>query len=154
LRVVAAAAGLPTRRADEMLDLVGLAPAANRKFQGYSLGMRQRLGIATAMLGDPRALILDEPANGLDPEGIRWLREFLRDLAGEGRAVLVSSHLLAEMQVLADDFVIIAAGRLAARGTMDQIVGSLDDADQIRVPGYPDLEQVFLRLTSGKADIR
>src|SRR5215213_8626629 len=103
LRVIAASAGLPTRRVDEVLDLVGLTPAAKRKFKGYSLGMRQRLGIAAALLGDPRVLVLDEPANGLDPEGIRWMRDLLRRLAGEGRTILVSSHLLSEMELLADD---------------------------------------------------
>src|SRR5687768_4883730 len=112
LRVIAAAAGLPKHRADEALAQVGLTPAAKRKFKGYSLGMKQRLGIAAGMLGDPRVLILDEPANGLDPEGIRWMRGFLKGLAVEGRTVLVSSHLLSEMQLLADDVVIIAAGKL------------------------------------------
>src|SRR3712207_8736548 len=96
--MICAAAGLPARRADEALELVGLSPAAKRKFKGYSLGMRQRLGIAAAMLGDPRVLILDEPANGLDPEGIRWMRDLLKGLATQGRTVLVSSHLLSEMR--------------------------------------------------------
>src|SRR5688572_3891290 len=114
LRIMCAAAGLPLQRADEVLELVGLTPAAKRKFRGYSLGMRQRLGIAAAMLGNPRALILDEPANGLDPEGIRWMRDLLQKLAAEGRTVLVSSHLLSEMELLADDVVIIAAGKLVA----------------------------------------
>src|SRR5205823_4904325 len=108
--------------ADEVLDLVGLTPAANRKFKGYSLGMRQRLGIAAAMLGDPRVLILDEPANGLDPEGIRWMRELLRGLADQGRTILVSSHLLSEMQALADDVVIVAAGRLIRQGPVRDVV--------------------------------
>src|SRR3712207_3313333 len=96
LRMICAAAGLPARRADEALALVGLTPAAKRKFKGYSLGMRQRLGIAAAMLGDPGVLVLDEPANGLDPEGIRWMRDMLRSLAASGRTVLVSSHLLSD----------------------------------------------------------
>ena len=91
-----------------------------RKFKGYSLGMRQRLGIAAAMLGDPRVLILDEPANGLDPEGIRWMRDLLKALAAEGRTVLVSSHLLSEMQLLADDVVIIAAGKLVRQGPVER----------------------------------
>ena len=104
------------QRADEVLELVGLTPAAKRKFKGYSLGMRQRLGIAAAMLGDPRVLILDEPANGLDPEGIRWMRDLLKALAAQGRTVLVSSHLLSEMELLADDVVIIAAGQLIRAG--------------------------------------
>jgi ABC-2 type transport system ATP-binding protein len=124
LRTIAAAAGLPDSRVEDVLTLTGLTPAAKRKFRGYSLGMRQRLGIAAAMLGDPRVLILDEPANGLDPEGIRWMREFLGGLAAQGRTVLVSSHLLSEMQLLADDIVIIAAGRLVRQGTVAEIVAS------------------------------
>ncbi len=124
LRTIAAAAGLPDSRVDDVLTLTGLTPAAKRKFRGYSLGMRQRLGIAAAMLGDPRVLILDEPANGLDPEGIRWMRDFLGSLAAQGRTVLVSSHLLSEMQLLADDLVIIAAGRLVRQGTVAEIVAS------------------------------
>jgi ABC-2 type transport system ATP-binding protein len=133
LRVVCAAAGLPRRRAEEVLDLVGLAPAAKRKFKGYSLGMRQRLGIAAAMLGDPRVLILDEPANGLDPEGIRWMRDFLKGLAGQGRTVLVSSHLLSEMQLLADDVVIVAAGRLVRQGPVGEVLASMEHARTVRV---------------------
>src|SRR5438045_4398045 len=113
LRIICAAAGLPATRADEVLEMVGLTPAAKRKFKGYSLGMRQRLGIAAAMLGDPKVLILDEPANGLDTEGIRRMRDLLKRLANEGRTILVSSHLLSEMELLADDVVIIAAGKLA-----------------------------------------
>ncbi len=133
LRVICAAAGLPRARADEALALVGLTPAAKRKFKGYSLGMKQRLGIAAAMLGDPRVLILDEPANGLDPEGIRWMRGFLKNLAAEGRTVLVSSHLLSEMQLLADDVVIIAAGRLVRQGPVDQVIGSMAQGTRVRV---------------------
>ncbi len=133
LRVICAAAGLPRERADEALALVGLTPAANRKFKGYSLGMKQRLGIAAAMLGDPQVLILDEPANGLDPEGIRWMRGFLKGLATEGRTVLVSSHLLSEMQLLADDVVIIAAGRLVRQGPVEQVIGSMAHGTRVRV---------------------
>jgi ABC-2 type transport system ATP-binding protein len=133
LRVICRAAGLPRRRADEALELVGLTPAAWRKFKGYSLGMRQRLGIAAAMLGDPRVLILDEPANGLDPEGIRWMRDLLRALAAEGRTVLVSSHLLSEMQLMAEDVVILAAGRLIRQGPVDEVLGSMGAAVQVRV---------------------
>src|SRR5918997_461931 len=133
LRVICAAAGLPKQRADEAMALVGLTPAAKRKFKGYSLGMKQRLGIAAAMLGDPRVLILDEPANGLDPEGIRWMRGFLKGLAAEGRTVLVSSHLLSEMQLLADDVVIIAAGRLVRQGPVDQVIGSMAHGGRVRV---------------------
>ncbi|MEV0270196.1 ABC transporter ATP-binding protein [Hamadaea sp. NPDC050747] len=133
LRVICAAAGLPASRADEVLAIVGLTPAANRKFKGYSLGMRQRLGIATAMLGDPQVLILDEPANGLDPEGIRWMRDFLQSLAAQGRTILVSSHLLSEMELLADDVVIIAAGKLVAQGAVSDIVGNMGDGGLVRV---------------------
>ena len=114
LAVVAAAAGIPQRRVGEVLELVGLASARHRRVGEYSLGMRQRLALATGLLGDPHYLLLDEPANGLDPQGIAWLRDFLRYLAGEGRTVLVSSHVLAEVQQTADDVVIIARGRLVA----------------------------------------
>jgi ABC-2 type transport system ATP-binding protein len=124
--------GFPMSRADEVLDLVGLTPAADRKFKGYSLGMRQRLGIAAAMLGDPKVLILDEPANGLDPEGIRWMRELLQKLAGEGRTVLVSSHLLSEMQALADDVVIVAAGQLVRQGTVAHVLASMSGERRVK----------------------
>ena len=120
LRIVCDTAGMPLARADEVLDLTGLASAGKRLFRTYSVGMRQRLAIAAAMIGDPRVLILDEPANGLDPDGIRWMREFLRELAAGGRTVLISSHLLAEMEVLADDLVIIAAGTVVAQGTVSR----------------------------------
>ncbi|BCY11538.1 ABC transporter ATP-binding protein [Actinoplanes sp. L3-i22] len=128
--------GLPMTRTEEVLDLVGLMPAADRKFKGYSLGMRQRLGIAAAMLGDPKVLILDEPANGLDPEGIRWMRELLQRLAADGRTVLVSSHLLSEMQALADDVVIVAAGQLVRQGTVTEVLTSMggDGVVQARTP--------------------
>ena len=133
LRIIAAAAGIPDSRVDEVLELVGLTPAAKRKFRGYSLGMRQRLGIAQAMLGDPKVLILDEPANGLDPEGIRWMRGLLQNMAQQGRTVLVSSHLLSEMEILADDVVIIANGRLVRQGTMSEIVASIGTGSRVRV---------------------
>jgi ABC-2 type transport system ATP-binding protein len=122
LRIICAAAGFPARRADEVLELVGLTPAAKRKFKGYSMGMRQRLGIAAAMLGNPQVLVLDEPANGLDPEGIRWMRDLLQQLADQGRTVLVSSHLLSEMQLLADDVLIIAKGKLVTYGSVAEVV--------------------------------
>ena len=112
LRVYAPQAGMLDSRCDEVLELVGLADVANRRAGGFSLGMRQRLGLATTLLGDPRVLMLDEPANGLDPEGIAWLRAFLRFLAGEGRTVLISSHVLSEVQQTVDDVIIIANGRL------------------------------------------
>lgn len=112
LRVYAPQVGVPDARCDEVLSLVGLTEAANRRVGGYSLGMRQRLGLAATLLGDPGVLVLDEPANGLDPEGIRWLRDLLRHLAHQGRTVLVSSHVLSEVQQTVDDVVIIARGRL------------------------------------------
>jgi ABC-2 type transport system ATP-binding protein len=118
LRVVATAAGLPAVRADQVLAQVGLAGAAHRRVGGFSLGMRQRLGLATALLGDPQVLVLDEPANGLDPEGIHWLRGLLRHLADQGRTVLVSSHGLAEVAQTVDQVVIIAAGRLVTQSTL------------------------------------
>ena len=123
LRVLAAAAGIPDRRADEMLELTGIPAAADQRAGGYSMGMRQRLGLAAALLGDPDVLILDEPANGLDPEGIRWLREFLRHLAGEGRTVLISSHMLSEVEQTIHDLVVIANGRLARQGPMSELTG-------------------------------
>jgi ABC-2 type transport system ATP-binding protein len=121
LRIYCAAAGLPARRADEVLELVGLAQVGKKKTKGYSMGMRQRLGLAGTLLGDPRVLILDEPANGLDPEGIRWLRGFFRHLAGEGRTVLVSSHQLAEVQEVADRAVILNRGKLVRAGTLGEL---------------------------------
>ncbi|MGR7023596.1 ATP-binding cassette domain-containing protein [Geodermatophilus sp. URMC 62] len=122
LRVYCRAAGLSPARADEVLTTVGLAAAGRRRAGGYSLGMRQRLALATALLGDPPVLVLDEPANGLDPEGILWLRGFLRHLAhDEGRTVLVSSHLLAEMEQTADRVVIVGAGRLVRQGSIAEL---------------------------------
>jgi ABC-2 type transport system ATP-binding protein len=133
LRIICGYAGVPDARADEVLAMTGLSAAAKRAFREYSLGMRQRLAIAAAMVGDPQVLILDEPANGLDPEGIKWMRGFLRSLAEDGRTVLVSSHLLAEMAVLADDLVIIAAGKLVAQGTVQDIVTSAPAAAVVYV---------------------
>ncbi|MGC1212366.1 MAG: ATP-binding cassette domain-containing protein [Micromonospora sp.] len=152
LRVICAAAGLPRERADEALALVGLTPAARRKFKGYSLGMKQRLGIAAAMLGDPQVLILDEPANGLDPEGIRWMRGFLKGLAAEGRTVLVSSHLLSEMQLLADDVVIIAAGRLVRQGPVDEVITSMTHGVRVRVR-TPQAEELTAALREQAATV-
>jgi ABC-2 type transport system ATP-binding protein len=121
LRVLAAASGVPDARVDEVLALVDLTDAADRKAGGYSLGMRQRLGLAEALVGDPRVLILDEPANGLDPQGIRWLREFLRQFAANGNAVLVSSHLLSEMAQMADEVIVIDHGRLVRQGSLAEL---------------------------------
>ena len=118
LRIYATAAAIDAGRVDRVLTQVGLAEHADRRVGGYSLGMRQRLGLAFALLGDPRVLVLDEPINGLDPEGIRWIRGFLRELAAEGRTVLVSSHLLSEVQQSVDRAVIISRGRLVYDGTL------------------------------------
>jgi ABC-2 type transport system ATP-binding protein len=114
LRVLAQSNGLPRSRVDDVIDLVGLASVADERVGSFSLGMGQRLGIAAALLGDPDVLLLDEPVNGLDPEGIRWVRELLRDLADEGRTVLVSSHLMSEMEDTADHLVVVGRGRLLA----------------------------------------
>ena len=125
LRMAARAGGHDEKRADEVLGLVGLTADAKRKVGGFSMGMRQRLELATALIGDPDVLILDEPSNGLDPQGIAWLRDFMRYLAGEGRTVLVSSHLLAEMAQTIDDAVIVSFGQLKARGTLEQITAGM-----------------------------
>ncbi len=134
LRVLAVAARLPASRPDEVLEQVGLADAAQRKVGGYSLGMRQRLGLAAALLGDPPVLVLDEPANGLDPQGIRWLRTFLRQLAAEGRTVLVSSHVLPEVEQTADDVLVLAQGRLVRQGTLADLSGGPSTTTTVRSP--------------------
>ena len=135
LRVYCDAMGLPGSRADEVLAQVGLTPAARFRVGGYSLGMRQRLGLATALLGDPRVLILDEPANGLDPEGIAWLRGLLRHLAStEGRTVLISSHILSEVEQTVDRVVIIARGRLVHEGTLGELRRDTDNVVVLRSP--------------------
>jgi ABC-2 type transport system ATP-binding protein len=125
LTVAARTMGLPARRVDEMLDLVSLTPEeAGRRVRHYSLGMRQRLGIATALLGEPGVLVLDEPANGLDPAGIRWMRDLLRGYADRGATVLLSSHLLHEIEVIADDLVVIGRGRIVAQGTKAELLAA------------------------------
>lgn len=139
LRLAASILGLPASRVDDVLEIVGLTPAeAKRRTRTYSLGMRQRLGLGLALLGDPEVVVLDEPANGLDPMGIRWMRTLLRDFAAEGRTVLLSSHLLTEMQTVCDDVVVIGHGRVLAQGT----VASLVETDG-------NLEEAFVRLTAG-----
>jgi ABC-2 type transport system ATP-binding protein len=138
LRAVALAANIPPARVEGVLELVELTSAAGRRVKTYSLGMRQRLGLAAALLGDPELLILDEPANGLDPAGVRWLRTFLRDFASQGRTVLISSHLLAEVAQTVDRVLIIDHGRLLADGPLDELSG----------PGRT-LEDVYLDLTEG-----
>jgi ABC-2 type transport system ATP-binding protein len=136
LRISASASGLPVDRVDAVLDQVGLADAAGRRVRGYSLGMRQRLGLATALLGDPEVLVLDEPGNGLDPAGLAWLRGLLRALAADGRTVIVSSHVLAEVAQTADRVVIVNAGELRYAGPLTELSRPGDT-----------LESAFLRLT-------
>lgn len=136
LRIQALAAEADESRIEDVLGLVGLSGAARRRIGGFSLGMRQRLGLATALLADPEVLILDEPANGLDPEGIRWLRGLLREFAAEGGTVLVSSHMLAEVAQTIDSVVIISHGRLVAQGPVTEFTAKGDD-----------LEDVFFQLT-------
>jgi ABC-2 type transport system ATP-binding protein len=126
LRIMCTAAGLPLERADVSLEMVGLKDAAKRKVRGFSLGMRQRLALAAALLGDPKVLVLDEPANGLDPDGIRWLRGFFRHMAGEGRTVLVSSHQLNEVQEIADRVVILNRGQLVRSGSIRELLAGTD----------------------------
>jgi len=137
LRVLAGAADIPGRRVDEVLDQVGLAPAARRRVREFSLGMRQRLGLAAALLGDPAVLLLDEPANGLDPGGIAWLRGLLRDLADEGRTVIVASHVLSEVAQTVDRVVIVSSGQVRFAGPLGEI-GATNTA----------LESAFLKLTA------
>lgn len=129
LRMIASDAGLSNARVDEVLRTVGLESVADKRPKGFSLGMAQRLGLAGSILAEPKALMLDEPANGLDPQSIMWLREFLRHYAAQGRSVLVSSHLLTEMQLMADRVVVIAKGRLIADGTVDSILAASVGSD-------------------------
>jgi ABC-2 type transport system ATP-binding protein len=140
---VAQSNAIPERRVDEVLEYTGLRDAARQRIGGFSLGMGQRLGIAAALLGDPRVLVLDEPTNGLDPDGIRWTRRLLRSLADEGKVVLVSSHLMTEMEDTADDFVVIARGRVVASGAAADVTGS-----------HRTLEDAFFALTDERADFR
>ncbi|AZS46899.1 ABC transporter ATP-binding protein [uncultured Microbacterium sp.] len=143
LRWVAQSNAIPTTRVDDVLILTGLHDVAKKRIGGFSLGMRQRLGIATALLGDPDVLVLDEPTNGLDPEGIRWIRTFLRSLAAQGKTVLLSSHLMGEMEDTADDFVVIARGRVIASGTGAEVRGT-----------HANLEAAFFALTEDHAEYR
>ncbi|CAB4549105.1 MAG: ATP-binding cassette domain-containing protein [Actinobacteria bacterium] len=137
LQIVAASAGISDSRVDEVLELVELTQAAKKRMKNYSLGMKQRLSLAGAILGNPQILILDEPANGLDPAGIAWLRKFLRAMADQGKTILVSSHQLAEMQNTVDDVIIINRGQLIASGSIKDVIGE------------GTLEDAFLRLTEG-----
>jgi ABC-2 type transport system ATP-binding protein len=148
LRVVAAQGGVPSARVDVVLQLVGLTDAARRSVGGYSLGMRQRLALAAALLGDPGVLILDEPANGLDPEGIAWLRNFLRALAAEGRTVLVSSHVLSEVRQTVDDVVIISKGVLVHAGTLAELERTASGLVTVRTPD-PDALRTAVAAAGG-----
>jgi ABC-2 type transport system ATP-binding protein len=150
LRVYCTTSGIPTKRADEVLDLVGLSTAADRKVKGFSMGMRQRLGLAAVLLGDPKVLILDEPANGLDPEGIVWLRQFLRAMAADGRTVLVSSHVLTEVEQTVDNIVIINRGTLVRQGSLAELSEHTGHAVLVRSPDADKLIDVL----DGKAEIQ
>jgi ABC-2 type transport system ATP-binding protein len=143
LRTIAAAAGLPTSRVDEVLDMVELTPARDRRVKGYSMGMRQRLALGAALLGDPKILMLDEPANGLDPQGMRWLRDILVALAGEGRAVLISSHVLSEVEQTVDSVVVIGAGRLVMQGPLADLVKGDRRPILVRSPRVDDLRELL-----------
>jgi ABC-2 type transport system ATP-binding protein len=134
LRMLSRAVDLPDDRVDAVLALVELQSAAKRRVKGYSLGMRQRLGLAAALLGDPDLLVLDEPANGLDPEGVRWLRDFLRDFASGGRTVLISSHVLAEIAQTVDQVVIINHGQLVTESTLDQLTARVGGVVRVQSP--------------------
>jgi ABC-2 type transport system ATP-binding protein len=134
LRVLALAGGIPRSRVDEVLALVDLREAGRRRVKGYSLGMRQRLGLAAALLGDPEVFVLDEPANGLDPQGIRWLRDFLRSLAGEGRTILISSHVLSEVAQTVDEVVIIHRGKLIRHAAMADVETMAAGSTIVRSP--------------------
>jgi ABC-2 type transport system ATP-binding protein len=145
LRTLGLAAGLADSRADEVLRLVELQDAAKRRVKGYSLGMRQRLGLAAALLGDPELLILDEPANGLDPEGVRWLRDFLRAFAAKGRTLLISSHVLAEVAQTVDQVLIINHGRLVVESSLEQLTGRVGGSVRVRTPDAAQLQQALSR---------
>jgi ABC-2 type transport system ATP-binding protein len=152
LRMVARAGGHPDSRADVVLDLVGLTADANRKIKGFSMGMRQRLELASALVGDPDILILDEPSNGLDPQGIAWLRDFMRYLAGEGRTILVSSHLLAEMAQTIDNVVIVSHGQLKAQGSLESITAGVAQASMHA--RTPEADRLCAVLTGAGARFR
>src|SRR4051812_39850895 len=149
LRSLAAFAGLPASRVEEVLDLVEMRAAADRRAGGYSTGMRQRLGLAATLLGDPEVLILDEPANGLDPQGIRWLRDFVRAAASEGHTVLISSHVLSEVQQTVDDVLVIHRGRLVESGPIADLV----TGEGVRVRS-PRAAELGAALQQGGADVR
>ncbi len=142
LRALAATTGISKQRVDEVIDMVGLDEVARRRTRGFSLGMGQRLGIAAALLGDPAVILLDEPVNGLDPDGIRWIRGLLRDLAGQGRTVFVSSHLMSEMALTADHLVIVGRGRLIADVPMQQMTAT-STVVRVRTPQAQRLRELL-----------
>lgn len=150
LKWLARAGGVSLTRVDEVLDMVELTEAAHRRVGGFSLGMLQRLGLSAALLGDPRTLILDEPSNGLDPAGIRWMRRLLKELAGQGRTVFVSSHLMSEMQQTADRVIVINRGRLVADVEVDQLA---ERSEQVTVRS-PQLNELASLLTTHGANTR
>jgi ABC-2 type transport system ATP-binding protein len=149
--VLALAGGIPRFRVDEVLALVDLGQASRRRVKGYSLGMRQRLGLAAALLGDPEVLVLDEPANGLDPQGIRWLRDFLRTLAGEGRTILVSSHVLAEVAQTVDEVVIIHRGKLIQQAAIAELEAMAVGSTTVR---SPEAERLATLLAAADMGVR
>jgi ABC-2 type transport system ATP-binding protein len=157
LRVLAAATGFPKSRVEEVLALVNLSADAHRRAGGYSLGMRQRLSLAAALLGDPQVFVLDEPANGLDPQGIRWLREFLRSLAAEGRTILISSHVLAEVEQIVDDVVIVHRGKFVTQATVAELAARAAGGIRARSPQADRLkavlEQAGLQVASSEGDL-
>lgn len=153
LRWIARAGGIPKRRVDEVLEAVGLGDVAGKRIGGFSLGMSQRLGIATALLGDPGTLLFDEPVNGLDPDGIRWIRNLLKSLAAEGRTVLVSSHLMSEMEDTADHVLVIGRGRLIADMSIAELVKDGSGGRQVRVVS-PQAEQLAHVLTAEGGAVR
>ncbi|QGH68710.1 ABC transporter ATP-binding protein [Pseudactinotalea sp. HY158] len=149
LRGLAATHRIPRRRVDEVIDMTGLAGVAGKRVGGFSLGMGQRLGIAAALLGDPHTLILDEPVNGLDPEGVKWVRTMVRYLASEGRTVFLSSHLMSEMAITADDLIVIGRGRILTSGTVqDVIASSTGSSVAVETPQAGDLARLLQSDTS------
>ncbi len=160
LRIGARSNGIALKRVDEVIEQVGLGAAARRRVKGYSLGMRQRLGIAAALLGDPPVLLFDEPVNGLDLDGVRWIRALLRGFADEGRTVLVSSHLMSEVQLIADRVVIIGRGRLIADADIDEVLSGLGGRRvRVRTPQSDDLHRALadrasvVRSTPGELEV-
>jgi ABC-2 type transport system ATP-binding protein len=145
LRTLSRAVGIPDARVDDVLRTVELEGAGRRRVKGYSLGMRQRLGLAAALLGDPELLVLDEPANGLDPEGVRWLRDFLRSFAGSGHTVLVSSHVLAEVAQTVDHVLIINHGKLVRESRLDELTATVSGVVRVRSPQAAQLAEALSR---------